>query len=229
MHIKELASRSVKSLAAFGVGFALVSSVSPAWGLSRSAGVSYAQLYSCNSGYCYNPQYKHLGLTDCANFVSQSLHASGLPMRNVSNSRLDWYHYHNCTSSVCSYSFSPAWVNVTELTYYLSASGYITEILKPTMSAKFSGATAGGGDVYVYDWGRGAGYSHVAYSTGKWTFENFYDSHYGKSYSEVTGGSGDMISQHSPFREKAPWNWGYQTETDPSVRVKMRTMVLVIG
>ncbi len=97
------------------------------------------------------------------------------------------------------------------------------------MGAKFSGATAGGGDVYVYDWGRGEGYSHVSYSTGKWFFADYFDRANGVNYLEITGGSGDMMSQHSTNREKAPWNYGYQIERDPTVRAKMRTMVLVIG
>ncbi len=184
MDIKTIASRFVGTILSFGIGFIAASAAAPAFGITRSTGVTYANTYSCNTGNCFNASYKNLGATDCANFVSQALQASGLPMRNVSNVKLDWYHFHSCNTFGCSYTFSPAWVNVTDLVYYLSASGYISQVLKPSMGAKFSGAAAGGGD---------------------------------------------MMSQHSTNREKAPWNYGYQIERDPTVRAKMRTMVLVIG
>lgn len=229
MDIKKIASKIVGSILSFGIGFIAASAAAPAFGITRSTGVTYANTYSCNTGSCFNSSYKNLGATDCANFVSQALHASGLPMRNVTNMKLDWYHYHACNTFGCSYTFSPAWVNVTDLVNYLSGSGYISQVLKPSMGAKFSGATAGGGDVYVYDWGLGEGYSHVSYSTGKWFFADYFDRANSINYQEITGGSGDMMSQHSTNRDKAPWNYGYQIERDPTVRAKMRTMVLVIG
>jgi hypothetical protein len=60
-----------------------------------------------NSQY---PNYQNFYCNDCADYVSQCLHAGGIP-----------------TTSSWSYSpYTPSWGNVGPLQYYLSTNGYIT-------------------------------------------------------------------------------------------------------
>ena len=103
-------------------------------------------------------------------------------------------------------------------------SGRVNSVLYPSMSAKYSGAS--GGDIYLYDWGDGNGYSHVAVSTNSGNFANYYDPAASQSYASVTGGSGDRTSQHSNDRVDAPWNWGWYVQPNPVFHSLARTKIL---
>lgn len=92
------------------------------------------------------------------------------------------------------------------------------------MSSAYTSAEAG--DVYMYDWGRGEGWSQVSIETGWGTFANWSDN--GKAYSSVTGGSGDYINQHTTDRWHSPWNWGYWTETSPTIRASIEDSHLAL-
>jgi hypothetical protein len=90
------------------------------------------------------------------------------------------------------------------------------------MSAKVSGAQQG--DIYMYDWNDGQGFSHMSLATGDGTFTNYSDS--GTNYLNITGGTGSHMAQHSTDRDWAPWNWGYWTQTDVVKKGGMQTLVI---
>lgn len=200
--------------------------------------VHYAHLYACNGTDCHNNQYLYLG-SDCANFVSQSIHdGGGLTYLVGVSSVLDWFYDSNTvldrtgTSQVV-YSGSASWVSVSALYDQLRFTNRLSSIANPTMSLKYSGANSG--DIYMYDWGKGEGFSHVALATDNGTFINYQDpvTLFNPSplpnYSTITGGSGSRMAQHTTDRDWAPWNYGYWGEHDAGVRAKMRTKILRIA
>lgn len=206
---------------ASALGFAVTLPAQQAWAISRSSMVSYAHLYSCNgSNSCRNSAWKDFGSTDCTNFVSQVMDAGGYGMVHTGVESNQWF-YDIGLFGIPSYSTS--WDSSSKLMAHLTYSNRVSTLILPTMTAKYSGASPG--DIYFYDWGRGAGWSHAAVSTGTGTFANYFDTTFSKNYLSVTSGSGDRIAQHSTDRDDAPWNWGYWTETDMRVIPKMKTIV----
>lgn len=189
---------------------------------NRAAAVAYAHTYSCNlDGSCRNSSYANLGATDCANFVSQVLKAGGIPMDSTGQGFQQWWY----TTSIFGPSWSHSWSHAYDLNVYLQSKSYATAT-RPNLANKYSGANAAGGDVYLYDWGKGEGWSHVAFSSGHETYYPFYDPDLQVNYSSINGGSGDAISQHSNDRDHAPWNIGFMTEPDPLVKAQMKVVLL---
>lgn len=178
-----------------------------------TAVVNYADEYACNGLDCSNPAYQRIGGTDCTNFVSQALHAGGMP----TDSSWSYDHSNN--------SYTKAWAAVGYFQdYFVNTKSLAIFERASSMSAQYTPAALG--DVYMYNWGRGEGWSHLAIETGYGTFANYTDPATGKNYQSVTGGSGDHISQHTTDREFSPWNWGYWTETDPKVKNAMDTIII---
>ncbi|BAU29616.1 putative amidase-like protein [Aneurinibacillus soli] len=70
----------------------------------RIAAVRYAELW-WNS---YNPAYRHFD-DDCTNYISQCLHAGGIPMKSTGNRATGWwYRGGNSPGAVWSYSWAVA-------------------------------------------------------------------------------------------------------------------------
>lgn|GEM_PF-3304717 len=237
----KIISSAFRRLLVFAFGFIIACGLVAATGGSASAysydglgAVHYAHLYACNGVDCHNSQYLYLG-SDCANFVSQSIHDGGglTYMRGVS-SVLDWY-YDTTTAldrtgySQNVYSGSQSWVSVSALYDQLRFTSRLSSIANPTMSLKYSGANSG--DIYMYDWGKDEGFSHVALATDNGSFANYQDPFPSPlpNYSSITGGSGSRMAQHTNDRDWAPWNYGYWGERDASIRSKMRTKILRIA
>jgi hypothetical protein len=218
---------------AFFSAFILVSATQPAQALTydRAAANYYAHMHSDNLNETKrNPDYDNLGDTDCTNFVSQILFAGGFPkITGSSNNDVNWFQRKTQFLWVKGFESSKSWVSVSALLLQLDLSGRLASITVPSMTGKYSGANISGGDLYMYDWGTGDGWSHLSYSTGRGPYLNFYDPEKKMNYLDVNLGSGDRMSQHSSDRDYAPWNWGFQTQTNPTIRAKMRTLVLKLN
>lgn len=192
------------------VGTGAVLNSASSFTYSGSSAATYAKKYACNGANCSNPAFDRYE-NDCANFVSQALAAGGMPIRN--------------SGSVTWAPGSAAWVNVSQWLFFMDSIAHrIDHGVKPSMGAAYTPASKG--DVYLYDWGEGNGYSHLSIATRWGDFTNYYDSTKNRNYNQVTGGHGDKIAQHTTDRDGAPWNWGYQTQRDPKIRAKMRTVLL---
>ncbi|MFT4298351.1 MAG: amidase domain-containing protein [Aeromicrobium sp.] len=199
----------------FLVGVALASP-SVASGYNGANAAAYAQKYACNGKSCGNSAYKRQ-TNDCANFVSQAMAAGGSPQWGPAYTYRWYYNKSN-------HSKSTSWINVGAFRQFMVDGSKRAVYRSVSMGAANSPAARG--DVYVYDWGKGNGYSHVSMSTGSGTFINYYDSGKKRNYNQITGGKGDKMAQHTADRDGAPWNWGYHTESNPKVRAKMKTVVL---
>lgn len=220
--------------AGFVVGLAVsLIAVSPSHATTtynRSGVVSYAKKYACNDDMsCQNPGYMRMGFilyndgSDCANFVSQSINVGGgLPSVYSGPTELRWFYDE---MPLGAYTGTASWVKVSDLYYELAVSNRMSYSTMPTMTNQYSGAKPG--DVYMYDWGQGEGYSHMAIATGDGTFATYMDPYNkDKNYNSVTAGAGSKIAQHSRDRDGAPWNWGYWTQGNPTIKKLMRTMVI---
>ena len=67
------------------------------------------------------------------------------------------------------------------------------------------------GDVYVYDWGKGLGMSHLSIEVG-----------WGSRAYQYGSQEGDYVDQHTTDRWRAPWNYGYLHPSGEINRAKMR-------
>lgn len=224
------------AVASFALGFlAIACFAQPAQATTpydRAGAVAYAKNYACNPNVnCANGNYMRIGgLTvtasmDCTNFVSQALfEGGGLPKITSGSTLIQWYY-----SDIFKMDFtgSTNWINVGGLYNQLALTGRIASTASPSKTAAYSGANPG--DLYMYDWGLGEGYSHLAMATSDGTFVNYYDNGYSKNYNSVTGGAGSKLAQHSTDRDGAPWNWGYWVETRTSVRQLMKTRLIHIA
>lgn len=180
---------------------------------NRAAAVAYANKWSCNgSTACRNSAYQDLGSQDCTNFVSQALLAGGVTETKTGYGYEQWWYDGYEAWPFGALNRSLSWSVVTNLATHLQATGRATGVILTNMTTKYSGAHSAGGDIFMYDWGKGEGYSHMALSTGREAYYPYTDP-IGVSYTSITGGSGDSISQHSTDRDHAPWNWGYWTTT----------------
>ncbi len=207
-------------MCAFLVG-TLVAPVAEAAGYNGKAAAAYAKIYACNNNTaCRNKAYVNY-YSNCTNFVSQALLAGG---KKEVESGYPFWAYGNKNVH------SRSWSSVDHFLEFWEEPGKkrstVTHYTKKMGSAYTSAAK---GDVYVYDWGKGDGWSHLAIATGYGNFVNYYDVTARKNYNSVTGGSGDKIAQHSTDRDGAPWNWGYHGEPDKTVKAKMRTKILHIS
>lgn len=198
-----------------------------AYSYSGTGAVGYAHQYACNGTDCHNSQYLYLG-SDCANFVSQAIHdGGGLTYIKPGTSSTAWFYQVVYYFGFPDFIGSQSWVSASSLYAQLVASNRLSSIANPTMSLKYSGAN--GGDIYLYDWGHGEGFSHVSLATDNGNFANYFDPGFQVNYTSITGGSGSRMVQHTTDRDWAPWNFGYWNENDPSVRALMKTKILRIA
>jgi hypothetical protein len=216
------------SAVAFVVGLGISIPATPvqaAYSYNRAGAVAYAHQYACNGVDCHNPNFVHLATifasNDCTNFVSQAMNVGGGLPQMVDSTGTPWWYRRPASGD----TFSPSWVSVSNLYMFLESSGRLAGLGYPAKTATVSGALQG--DLYMYDWGGGEGFSHFSIATGDGTFTNF--SSDGKNYTDITGGKGSHMSQHSNDRDWAPWNWGYWIQTDPTIRGRMQTVVVHIN
>lgn len=215
----------LRGLAGFALGLFIAGiSTSPAeatYTYDRTKAVAYAKFWACNAQTCENPAFMRLFGEDCTNFVSQSMNlGGGIPTIRVGSSASDWYY-----DQLFGIYIGPAsWVRVSALYDQLRATGRISRISYPNMSSQNSGAMSA--DLYMYDWGKNEGFSHFSFSTEYGNFTDFFDTKAKRNYRTVTNGVGSKIAQHNTDRDGAPWNWGYHTELDPTVKARMRTVVI---
>jgi cell wall-associated NlpC family hydrolase len=196
-----------------------------AFTFNRTNAAAYASKYACNNNEgCRNASYVDLGDVDCTNFVSQALRAGGMTMKRTTS--LVWWYDGMPGFFPWETNRSSSWSGVSDLRSFLIGTDR-GNYSYPSMSASTTSAAAG--DIYMYDWGKGEGYSHMSVALGSGTFASFRDPKTGRFYSSVTSGFGSMMAQHSTDRNGAPWNWGFQTERDMGVRAKMDTIVIRIN
>lgn len=105
----------------------------------RQRAVQYAELW-WNS---YNPGYRHFEV-DCTNFVSQAIHAGGMPM-DFSPQRSRGWWYRDGDKSRENWSFS--WAVAHSLHAYLASGGKYLQAIKVTNPAELQL-----GDIICYDW-----------------------------------------------------------------------------
>ncbi|MFL6139639.1 MAG: amidase domain-containing protein [Frankiaceae bacterium] len=158
---------------------------------------------SADYGVAYIVERKN----DCTDFVSDALHlGGGMPQTS------DWYtkrHFFVWRDR------SQTWTVADQFyRYWLATRGSETTLWWVGPAGDRTPADLG--DVIIYNWEHGAGYSHLAVETG-----------YGSAtWKDVNGRShsfyGDLVSQHSNPRRNSPWNLGYLRETDPTRRAAMR-------
>lgn len=212
------------TIASCVVAFVVGSTVAPhavaaTTSYDRAAAAAYALKYACNGKDCRHTGYPSHG-ADCTNFASQVLTAGG--KKGVYSGSKIWYFLTKSTQS-------KSWNENTAFEAFWTESGKNRSTqtsYASKMSNKYTNAARG--DVYVYDWGRGHGWSHLSVSAGFGEFANYYDSGAKRNYRSITDGRGDFIAQHTTDRVKSPWNWGYWTEKDLTVRAKMRTKIIHI-
>lgn len=163
-------------------GYSTTSSDSNNSNFSVTNAVLYASKYTSNPTSCnlhtncgmlvdttkYNPNYTHYASThsDCANFVSQTLYAGGIP------------------TSATWYAGSTKWVNVANLSTYMLDNGYWEAIDK---SALFVG------DYMRYT---GKGESHIVMITAHDGVSYRYCGHTNDRQNVVTGLSGSLAFYH---------------------------------
>ncbi|WP_182047596.1 amidase domain-containing protein [Curtobacterium sp. ME26] len=216
--MRKIATRALQLLTvvlALFLGVAVAMPASAATNYNRSAAVAYAKQYSCNEKEaCRNSAYNNMGTADCTNFVSQALRAGG--KQNSQTGPAIWYW-------LTKPNYSNSFVQVPKLKEFLGQKSR-SETWKVDMGSAYTNARAG--DLYLYDWGRGEGWSHLSMETGYGAFADYKDSKTGRNYRSITNGKGDFIAQHSKDRNGSPWNWGYQNEKDAKIKKKMKTVII---
>lgn len=181
---------------------------------NRAHAVAYADQWSTNGASFRNPTYPQPSNgDDCTNFISQSLYEAGMPTIDAGSLNNPWHPDNTLLP----------WINVNAFENSFELAGRLT-IETTTMSA--ARTVAEPGDVFMYDWGQGEGYSHLALMVGNGPFADYVDPTDGRNYRDFDGGAGDYIDQHVTDRSHSPWNYGYLTEPDPQVRAKMSIVIL---
>ncbi len=179
---------------------------------NRAAAQAYANRYASNTQTLRNSAYKSLA-DDCTNYTSQVIHAGGIAYWNQQGLYVDAWQPYTQTW------IKPNWLELT----FVQETGKASWI-NLNMNAQYTPALPG--DFYLYDWGAGAGWSHVAVEAGWGAFDSYYDSQAGYSYNHWFGGSGDFIDQHTTDRHHAPWNWGYLTQRNPVYKAHAKTVLI---
>jgi hypothetical protein len=158
--------------------------------------------FSWNRSYPH--PYERFPGTDCTNFVSQAWHfGGGLQMNDGWFLRDDpgaWWRGER--------DFSASWVNVVSFANYMEFDWEIASWRPTNIWENYNSADLA--DAILYDWGEGDGYSHMAIEAG-WD------------------GNGDYIDQHTTDRFHSPWNLGWQQQSDPQVRSRMRAQIIHVN
>jgi cell wall-associated NlpC family hydrolase len=195
----------------------LTASPAEAYPFDRTKVRAYAKKWAANESTLTNSRYGRVASNDCVNFVSQSLVAGGMPM-----DRVGFDHWSFDTGL---HNASDSWKAVLPFRQFMAENTNRAVYQSVPMRDRYTPANRG--DVYLYDWGEGNGYSHVSVSTGYGTFYT-YPTNCPEcfNYNDVTGGRGDKMAQHTRDRDGAPWNWGYWKQRNHDIRERMRTKVI---
>jgi cell wall-associated NlpC family hydrolase len=132
--------------------------------------------------YAENPRtgaWAPIGGTDCTNFVSQAWFWGGGVNMNT------WWFLRQSGGGR---EWSHAWAVARTFARYAVMDRKIAVWRYADVTQPFNAADRG--DVILYDWGKGEGWSHVAIEVG-WN------------------ANGDYINQHTADRYHSPWNRGY--------------------
>lgn len=205
-------------LAAFTFG-AMTASPASAITYDRLSAKTYAEQFACNGSDCANPAF-YRWPADCTNFASQTVHAGGYPMRY---STVDGWFYDSDYLHGINMLNTDSWTSVTwfrdfTVSYAKRAVYYETDESSPYSPAEI-------GDLIMYNWKSGDGFTHLSVFTGTGSYNAYLDPESGKKYNTANGGQGDYINQHTTDRKHAPWNWGYYIAT-PEKRALMRFVVI---
>lgn len=139
--------------------------------------------------------------SDCTNFVSQVWHfGGGLRMTGKWRIRWMWPQFLGRTNT-------RSWSLVRDFVNYMVNTRQIARLINLNLASFDLPSSAGLGDAIEYDWGRGAGWSHLAVVVS-------------------TAGTNDRISQHSVNRRESLWDLGWVNETSTTVRANMRARVV---
>ena len=199
--------------------FQAVPAAQAAVSYDREAARAYAVKYACNGNEsCRNPSYDNFGATDCTNFVSQAMRAGGIPFKRTGAAEDQWWW--DGKGTLFDTNRSRSWSSVSAMRTYLLNTDR-ARVTNPDMEAYYNYSQVG--DLYTYDWGEGEGWSHLSMATGSGAFAKYGD------YGSITTGAGSRMTQHSNDRDGAPWNYGYQTQRNPSIKAKMRTQIMKIN
>ena len=170
----------------------------------RDLAAAYADHYSCNPPLtCKNTSTYPTQPSDCTNFVSQVLRAGGIP------NFAQWAYFSRT-------QYSKSWTVVADFTSAFVNSQRASFTQLTNLSAAYTPLESG--DVYVYDWGKGLGISHVAVEAGYGARASMYSS----------DGYGDYTDQHTTDRWHVPWNYGYLHPTSDISPSKMKIYDLAL-
>ncbi len=176
------------------------SSLATAAGASRSWFDRYGARADANA-HGENPRtglFSPIGGSDCTNFVSQVWHkGGGLNMTGKWFIRqISWER-----------RFTASWAAVRNFVDYMVSVRQIASLITVSPGAARLPSSVGLGDAVEYDWGEGAGWSHLAVVVN-------------------LSGAYARISQHSSNRSDESWRRGWVHTRSPQVRANMRTRVV---
>ncbi len=159
---------------------------------NRAAAAAYADRYALS----YNPNVVRFG-ADCANFVSQSARAGGMPTTPAAWST-GWWYDNRGTSSPSDDQYSLSWINVGKQMGFWN--GRRTDYV-PGIS------DLGKGDAVYYDWSGDGVWDHVAMVVG-------------------TNNAGQkVIDAHTTDHYHVFWKLGYSTTKYMFARVRPQWIV----
>ncbi|WP_460626444.1 amidase domain-containing protein [Intrasporangium mesophilum] len=136
----------------------------PATAYNPVGAKDYANTYALSR----NLSYPNFAGTDCANFVSQAVHAGGYSFVGSSNpsSLYEWWIHGNWYGT---WDYATTWSVAPRLRYFFiyDVPGGISYGTAPGSSTNYwTPDQIVTGDVLFYDWGQGEGISHTAIQVG---------------------------------------------------------------
>jgi hypothetical protein len=176
---------------------------STSW-FNRSGAVSDANAHALSAR---DGLYGRIGDNDCTNFVSQAwFFGGGLHM--TKNWRI-WHSFHpNFSVHDWRRKWTASWAAVRNFVDYMANSRQIVRLSSVDPTAMHI-PDVGLGDAVEYDWGEGAGWSHLAIVVR-------------------TGGTNvdDLVDQHDTDRRRSSWRLGWWNQTDPQIRARMHSRLV---
>jgi hypothetical protein len=172
------------------------------------AGAPAASAYDGNQAAAYadanavsgNSAFPKFSGTDCANFVSQSVHAGGYGYQTTTSPV--WYIRHvYLTGTQMIWEQSASWIRASSFYNFLVADvpgGNSRSTVGGGSTYPYTPNAIVTGDILAYDWGKGEGISHVAIQTGS----GYDTSNHGVS----NGWIGNYIDEHTNNRRHAFWS-----------------------